>query len=429
MGQTCVCPPKNASRGDGPLGSPLDSTEQINSRATESIPSHELKSAANVASDESAPTVPEVGTKASSRSVERAESAEVDAAIQDLHAGSQDAELQTLKEVESHLNNLRADQAWEAVKRLQLEQPETKVLEVLEGKPECTHPLRWLDPWGQTVDAIAEHVLEPAFPPSEEPRQGEPPGSGKWSVFHLTEKEDEGLRGELYSRYLPKLHGIELRGEMIMPGKYSEHFEGAMEVDLASEVCPTCYAGGERWSASIPGNFLFHLIVKLPKLPKFWCRDVVIHRQVFTYGKGLAFVEYSPKCFFYNRDGCSGGVCSRCNTYYHGGNWRNGIPGVAFPKCAVSGRDSAIGAYYFEACTLADGTPAVRFRSCQIADANTPKWLPVPQSWYPWAAAFICRRTLREFARARKHGNEVYERRVKERPDWYKPEWHHRSVF
>mmetsp|Transcript_50136 Transcript_50136/g.119341 ORF Transcript_50136/g.119341 Transcript_50136/m.119341 type:complete len:426 (-) Transcript_50136:73-1350(-) len=424
MGQQCVCPPKTESRSI----STAEYAEHVGTR--EPVIEEPLKSVATADPDSNGgkgPSAPDTGPESPAGASRK----EVDLPSQKASASSlpvadaeadktPDAQLSNLTEIMGHLQNLRADRAWEVAKRLQAEQPGKDVLEALEQRSECTEPLQWLAPWGFALDQLSDAIVEPKYPPADTPRPNEPAGSGKWSVFHLNEKEDEGMRGEIYARYLPKAHGVEMRANMVMPGRFCEHFEGVLEVDLAPQVCPTCFADAKQWNASIPGNFLFHLIVKLPKLPKMWWRDILIHRQVFNTQTGVLVVEYSPKG--------KQGDGSTSKAYYNGGAWSKGLPGVVLPKCHVSGRDSQIGGYSYEPCKLEDGSQGVRFRSCQIVDATTPRWLPVPQSWYPWAAAFICRRTLGEFARARRANHDVYERRAQERPAVYKPEWHLRSA-
>lgn len=315
-----------------------------------------------------------------------------------------------LKDVTRHLANLESDQAWSLVKEAQAKYKAGSVLAALEALPECDVPLRWLEVWGPVVDDLMQTLTSGELPPSDEKRDDEPDAS-EWTKFPMTSTEDDGLQGNIYVRYLPNRHGIEMRSELLMPGKFSDHYEGLMEPDFSATACPACYDSGQQFrSDSIPGNMLVWLVIKPPLLPKLWWRDILLHRQVVNCADGVAALEYSPKC----------------KAYAGGGVWDRGLPGMKLPKCAVSGRESQVGGYFVQPTSLSNGEPGVRWRNVQVAEIHLPKWAPVAKSWYVWAAAFILRRTLREFSRARRGGTfeKVYKQRAAERPSWYKAEWY-----
>mmetsp|Transcript_107889 Transcript_107889/g.336505 ORF Transcript_107889/g.336505 Transcript_107889/m.336505 type:complete len:427 (-) Transcript_107889:62-1342(-) len=326
-----------------------------------------------------------------------------------------------LEEVTAHLESLRADRAWAIIKGLKATSVGA-LLSSLEGLPECRLPLRWLEAWGPAADALVETLTSGSLPPPTAPRPGSSEQPGEWTAFPMTPAEDDGMQGTIYVRYLHGLHGIEIRSELLMPGNFSDHFEGLVEVDYGAEVCPACFDKPHQWRAPIPGNILFHLVIKPPLLPRLWWRDIVLHRQVVNFEQGVLAIEYSPKCL--KTDGCS-----RCNTYFKGGEWQIGLPGIRLPRCSVSGRESQFGGYYVEPAVLPDGKPGVRWRNLQVAEIHLPKWAPVAKSWYVWASAFILRRTLREFGRARAGGQfeQGFKSRAAAWPTWYREEWYRKG--
>lgn len=326
-----------------------------------------------------------------------------------------------LQEILAHLHRLEADRAWAIVRDLQARSGRGvgTLLASLESLPECNLPLRWMEAWGPIVDDIVETLTTGAIPPPADPRPGEPAQPCEWTIFQMTPAEDDGIQGAIYCRYLPGLHGVEIRSELILPGRFPDHYEGLMETDVGAQVCPACYDKGHQWRSTVPGNFLFSLVIKPPLLPRLWWRDILLHRQVVNFGNGIYAVEYSPKCL--RTDGCP-----RCNAYFRGGEWLLGMPGIKLPKCSVSGRESQFGGYFVEPASLPDGSPGVRWRNVQVAEIHLPKWAPVAKSWYVWAGAFILRRTLREFGRARAGGafEKGFKQRAAEWPSWYKDEWY-----
>lgn len=194
-----------------------------------------------------------------------------------------------------------------------------------------------------------------------------------------------------------------------------------MEIDLSSKVCPQIYGASTQHHSEIPGNFLFHIVVKPPKLPRRFNRDIVLHRQVVRFGAGVIGVEYAPKCFPVP----SGHICSVCRQYFHGGEWVKGLPGVKLPPCHTSGRDAQFAGYAIEPGVV-DGREGVWWRNCQVVEHSLPSWVPVPKSWYCWVAATILRHTLREFlaARADSANQTWYSQRVAARPGWYHEDWY-----
>lgn len=305
-------------------------------------------------------------------------------------------------EIRTALMDLRANDAWSIYQKLQ--PVSLAALEILVGLP-----LGWLEAWGRALDIVTVK-LRSQYPPCEK----------DWHSFPCTQADD-GMSGTIHVYWVPGDRAVQIRSELFIPGPFTHHFEGLVELDLASEVCPHLYGPSTQHNSTIPGNFLFHLVVKPPKLPRRLWRDIVLHRQLIRWGTGVAGVEYSPKCF----PVCSAHKCALCRNYFAGGEWHSGLPGVPLPPCIVSGRDAQYAGYTIEHGVL-NGEEGVWWRNCQIVEHSLPSWVPVPKTWYCWVAAFILRRTLREFAAARRDGanQNRYAQRVAARPSWYNVAWY-----
>lgn len=311
------------------------------------------------------------------------------------------------QELRASLMNLRAHVAWAEWQQLS----DGEDLQVLEQLTEL--PLQWIQGWGSAYDYCYGQVSSD-FPPT---------GAG-W-VRTQCSPEDDGFSGEIYSTYISELHSVEIRSDLLMTASFQSQYEGLMEPDLGAKVLPHIFLDAQRTEQNMPGNFLLHLVVKLPLLPKWissrWCRDIVLHRQVIQCGSGVAGLEYSPKCAF--KESCH---CPACTCYFQGGTSVG--TGFEIPPCKVSGRDAQWGIYWVEPKVIG-GKEFVRYRNFQSVEIMLPRWVPVPKSWFTTAAAFILRRTLREFCLARQDpsNDEVYRQRREEFPSWYTEELYRRS--
>lgn len=327
------------------------------------------------------------------------------------------------EEVIEHLMDLRADLAWQELKRKGNGQP--NLAAKLEEASSHRVPLQWLEAWGPVFDELWVTLLRGPLPPPNIPRAGEPANSPEWIPLCIEPGED-GIVGNIYARYLPKLHSVEMRSEIIMPGRYEDHFKGLAEVDLSAKLCHNVFVKGEGWRGVLPGNTLYWLVAKPPifNAKMFW-RDIVMHRQLVRCDGGVGAIEYSPTVF--RAQGWNPPLASaeRAKTYLSGGPWEKGFGGVPIPPCPVSGRDCSIGGSFVGPHTLADGSPGVCFRNCQIAEIHFPRWFPMPQRWYTLAAGFVQRHCQREITTTlgSDAGREEYEKRAAERPGWYKEEW------
>eukprot|EP00928_Gymnodinium_smaydae_P038420 TRINITY_DN26510_c0_g3_i1.p1 TRINITY_DN26510_c0_g3~~TRINITY_DN26510_c0_g3_i1.p1 ORF type:complete len:375 (-),score=8.81 TRINITY_DN26510_c0_g3_i1:463-1587(-) len=260
----------------------------------------------------------------------------------------------------------------------------------------------WLEIWDKRRLKLDEFLDEP-YPPKD------------WIGIEC-HREKDSYDGSMYSKYIDGEHSIQIRCDLILPGTVIDHFEGLMEPDLASLVCPSNFShSAMQRSPDIPGNFLMHFVIKPPGLPSRFNRDIVMHRQVYRYKQGFAAVDYSPKCLPGNP--CQ---CSSCHAYFSGGGWRNGLPGVDIPKCTCLGRDAQFSGYYIE-----KHERGVRWRTIQIIELTTPRWFPVPRSWYAVASLQVARTTLTGFTRARQDPSTeaLYRKRTLQHSSNYQKAW------
>lgn len=333
------------------------------------------------------------------------------------------------EEIATALLELRADLAWARFKGLRATFGAEGLAARLERLAEPTGvPIRWMEAWGPVFEELWETLTVGAIPPPDTPRAGETSNCPGWTVFPLNPEEDAGIEGAIYARYLPSMHAVEIRSELIIPGTFKDHFVGLAEVDLSATLATSVFAEGEGWRGTIPGNVLYWLVAKPPMFSSkvFW-RDIVMHRQLVRHGKGVAAVEYSPTAFRRASLNPASPAKDRAQCYIRGGGWKDGLPGVGIPKCKVSGRDSAIGGSYITPIEHADGSQFVCFRNCQIAEVHFPQWFPMPQKWYGIAAGLIQRSCMREFTLATTRSDSIarqeYEKRAALRPSWYRQEW------
>mmetsp|Transcript_37145 Transcript_37145/g.112142 ORF Transcript_37145/g.112142 Transcript_37145/m.112142 type:complete len:434 (+) Transcript_37145:93-1394(+) len=334
------------------------------------------------------------------------------------------------EEVEEHLLELRADRAWSRLKALRAEFRGADLLPQLEQLAAKRMPLRWMEAWGPIFDHLWETLTVGKFPPPEVPHLGEPPGSGGWTEFHFDAQEDFGADGNMYVRYLPNMHAVECRSEIILPGTFEDHFVSIGEADFSAQLAGNTVVDGKGWRGEIPGNLLYWLCTKPPFFSSrvFW-KDIVMHRQLVRHDNGIAAVEYSPTTWrtkSLNPPDC---LEERAQTYFRGGDWPDGPPGMSLPKCQVTaGRDPAFGATYLRPHRRTDGSPCVHFRNIQVLEIHFPKWFPLPQKLFLTAAGIVQRNIMRECARVTSTGDQdsKYQELAKfkaQRPSWYRAEW------